>query len=120
MKKVRNPKIIATIFIGTLFFLCVIIFAIFGGVDFGRNYPKVLHYANSTCQVDTINYKAYQCHGRYHTYTCYGPIWDAHYGPNRTIYAKVETEKRYQSRLDALNKANEYKVSKINNEKTCF
>lgn len=114
--RIRNPKIIAIIFIATFFFVAVILLSILGGVDFGREYPKVLHYANTMCQVNTIDYQRYECQARYSTYACYGPVWDAHYGPNKTIYAKVETEKRYRSYLDALHKAQEYHVIKINNK----
>jgi len=120
MKSVRNPKIIATTLLGTLFFLAVIMFSIFGGMDFAKKYPKVLNYANSTCRVDKIDSKTYECHSRYHTYTCYGPIWETHYDQNRT-YAKIETEKRYRSSSDALDKAKEYEVNKIkNNEQHAF
>jgi hypothetical protein len=115
-KIIRNPKIIAIVFIATFFFMSLIVCFVIGGTDFGRKYPKVLNYANSMCQVDRINYKIYECHARYSTYTCYGPIWDAYYGENRTIYAKVEIETRYRSAQDAFNKAKEYQVRKINNE----
>ncbi len=88
-------------------------FLIIGGVDFTRKYPKVLNYANSICQLDSRSYQEYVCHPRYSTYTCYGPIWDAHYGPNQTIYAKVKIEQRYWTSWDALQKVKQYQIRKI-------
>ncbi len=83
-----------------------------GGIYFSDEHPKVLHYANSMCQVDSRSYKLYQCKSRYYTYTCYGPTWNVHHGERRDIFAIVEGQKRYFSPSDALNKAYEYQVSK--------
>ncbi len=113
MKRAQNPKIVVTTIFTAFCFFGLIIFLIIGGIYFGRQYPKVLNYVNSICQVDTINYRRYNCRTRRYSYTCYSPIWEVHHDPNRTIYAKVEIEQRYRSYLDALNKAKEYQVRRI-------
>jgi hypothetical protein len=108
---IKDPKSIACIVLACIGFPALIVLFTMGGVFYAKEHPKVLDYANSMCRVDSRSYKTYQCKTRYYQYSCYGPIWEAHYGENRTIFALVEGEKRYRSYIDAFNKAQEYNVS---------
>lgn len=113
--KIKDPKAVICLFLFLIFFASVITLFIMGGIFYSDEHPKVLNYANSMCVVDSRSWKMYQCKARYYFYNCYGPKWDVRHGENRTIFAIVEGEKRYRSYSDALDKANEYQVSKYHN-----
>ena len=110
--KIKDPKAILCLFLSLLCFASIIVLFTMGGMFYSDEHPKVLNYDNSMCVVDSRSWKTYQCKARYYTYSCYGPKWNVRHGENRTIVAIVEGEKRYRSYTDALNKANEYQVSK--------
>jgi hypothetical protein len=108
--KIKDRKTIASLIGTSTGFLATIAALIVGGIFLAKQRPKVLNYAHSMCQVISRAFKSYVCRLRTNKYTCYGPIWEVHHGDNRTVYALVETEKRYRYYLDALNNANEYQV----------
>ena len=110
-QKIKSPKTVACIMLGLLFFAGVIVFFTLGGVFYAKQGPRVSHYANTMCTVDSRSWKMYQCKSRYYYYTCYGPIWGVHYKLDRPISATVEQDERYSSYSDALNKAYQYQVS---------
>jgi len=111
---VKDPKATGCVFLATTGFVAMVVLFTMGGIFFSQEYTKVLNYANSMCRVDSRFYKTYQCKSRYTSRTCYGPAWEVHYGENRTTYAKVEGDKRYNYPSDALKKAHEYQVNKYN------
>ena len=111
-KKVLPCKAVPTFLLAMFFAAGIIVFFIIGGIFFAKEDPKVKHYENTMCQVDSRSYRVYQCKTRYSYYTCYGPIWRAHFQlNNQTINTVVEQEQRYDSYRDALDKAYEYEVS---------
>lgn len=78
---------------------CVFLFATVaffgkGGETFGKEHTKVLNYVNSVCRIVSQSYHRYQCRIRFSVYTCYGPVWNAYYGENETIFGMVEVEQR--------------------------
>jgi hypothetical protein len=112
---IKDPRAIACIVFAAIGFPTIIVLLTTGGVFFADEHPKVLNYANSMCQVDSRSYKSYECKSRAYRYTCYGPVWDVHHGENRDVFAIVEINKRYRYYSEALDKANEYQVSKYQN-----
>ncbi|UJR29008.1 hypothetical protein I4U23_010226 [Adineta vaga] len=108
--KIKDPKAVLCIIFFILFLAGAFTLLIVGGILFGKESPKVKYYGNSMCLVQSGSYKTYQCKSRYYWYTCYGPTWNALYGANQTTFALVESERRYRSYIDALNKAKEYEV----------
>jgi hypothetical protein len=110
--KIEQPRVLICLSLTFLCFGGIIVLFILGGIYFSDDHPKVLHYANSMCQVDSRSYKLYECPSRYHAFTCYGPIWNVHHGERRDVFAIVEEKSRYSFPSDALDKAYEYQVSK--------
>jgi hypothetical protein len=108
---VTDPKAIVCSILTAICLLGACLLFTFGGTGFGREYPKVVNYANSMCHVESRSTKTYECVSRYSTYTCYGPIWNVHHGEHQDIFAIVETEKRYHSFSDAVYATYKYDVS---------
>ena len=116
-RQIKDPKAIVSIILFTFFLGALITLFIIGGVFFAKENPKTKYYAQSTCLVQSRDYKTFECKSRYSRYTCYGPTWDVFHGANLTIFAVVETESRYRSSTEALKKADEYQVKDCRNEK---
>ena len=112
MVVVKDCRAVGCLILAFLGFGGMFVLFTMGGIFFSQENPKVLNYANSICRVDSASYKTYVCKSRYTSRMCYGPIWEVHYGENRTIYAKIEGDKRYNYYMDALKKAREYQVNK--------
>ena len=110
-RKRANIKVVGCYVLALQFFTVAVSLVVVGSIFMGKERPKVLHYANTMCEVDSRSWKSYTCTTRYSSYTCYGPTWKVHHGENRTTSASVEGEKRYRSYSDALKKAYEYQVS---------
>lgn len=111
-QKIKSPKTVVCFILLALFFSAgVIVFFTLGGVFYAKEGPRVSHYANTMCTVDSRSWKTYQCKSRYYFYTCYGPIWRVHFQLDRLISATVEQDRRYSSYTEALNKAYQYQVS---------
>jgi hypothetical protein len=82
-----------------------------GGSIYAEEHPKELTYAQNICQVHTTDYRQYWCGSKQGKTICYAPVWDVVYGENLTINATIVGYNRYRLKLDAIKKANEYKVS---------
>ena len=109
-RKRPNIKVLGCYVLGLFLLSVTLALVTMGSVFMVKERPKVAHYANTMCEVDSRSWKTYECRTRYSYYTCYGPTWAVHHGENPTMSATVEG-KRYRSSSDALKKANEYQVS---------
>jgi hypothetical protein len=109
----KDPKAKAALGFTLICLAAVIALFAVGGAFFSREHPKVLNYVSDTCQVDSTGYKTYKCETRYSSYICYGALWEIHHGENKTIFARVEGERRYSDYRDAIKEAHEYQVSRL-------
>jgi hypothetical protein len=110
-RKRPNIKVAGCHVLALQFLTVAVALVVIGSLFIAKERPKVLHYADTMCEVDSRSWKTYVCTTRYGSYTCYGPTWKVHHGENRTTNATVEGERRYRSYSDALKKAYEYQVS---------
>ena len=110
-RKRANIKVVGCYVFALQLLAVAVSLIIIGSIFMAKERPKVLHYANTMCEVDSRSWKIYTCSTRYGSYTCYGPTWEVHHGEYRTTSATVEGETRYRSYSDALKKAYEYQVS---------
>lgn len=67
-----------------------ILLFLFGGIYYGRTAREIVHYKNSSCEVDSSRFHTSVCKRIYGSFLCYTAVWYVRYGTEYSISSEIQ------------------------------